>query len=124
MAVLFTYNIIVNSLDTMLYLSGKGGSEKNLGLFVKTLESAVVSLAEGAIGNRSSSILKKSLDNYLGASPGDECSMPIELNSIVDKLKNYNDLENSEIERLSVFCKTFHEYSIDERDKALAELKQ
>ena len=124
MKVLFSYNIVMDSLDSIVHLSGNRLNEKSFNSFIGTLESASESLFGGEMGYRSTNILKNSLEKYLNIPSLDENSIPIELDLVVDKLKNYGTLENSEIGKLAIFCKTFHEYSMDERYRALKELQQ
>ena len=124
MKVLFSYNIVMDSLDSIVHLSGNRLNEKSFNSFIGTLESASESLFGGEMGYRSTNILKNSLEKYLNIPSLDENSIPIELDLVVDKLKNYGTLENSEIGKLSIFCKTLHEYSMDERYRALKELQQ
>ncbi len=114
----------MDSLDSIIYLSGNEINEKGFNSFIEILESASESLFERNLGNRSVNILKNSLEKYLDIPLINENSMSIELDLVVDRLKNYSTLEDPEIKKLSLFCKTFHEYSISERDLALKELRQ
>ncbi len=123
---LFGKDIVFHSLFASVHLQGGGiGSKEDLFKLADSLEASAYCLEGGSgIERRSKEVIYSTLSEYLGRNLGSDKRCAIELQIIVDDLRNTRLLDESGTRDLARFCYVFHEYSIGMRDRTIPEVER